>query len=137
MSTIPRSKWGYLFGRVHVRPFEVGKENQKGDRWHFEGSPTSTHLGVKEGVWTNASQLPGPPPKPGKWSVERPPVFVGGAICQPLRGCWCLSLFAFLSLKSMAQLFSDPGKKGNPFWGRPFFCGAATRKKKKGGKGCH
>ena len=29
------------------------------------------------------------------------------------------------------QLFSDPGKKGNPFWGRPFLVGQPPKKQEK------
>ena len=36
------------------------------------------------------------------------------------------------SLSHSPQLFSDPGKKGNPFWGRPFLVGQPPKKWKKG-----
>ena len=32
-------------------------------------------------------------------------------------------------------MFSDPGRKGNPFWGLDHFCGAATKNKGKRGGG--
>ena len=36
-----------------------------------------------------------------------------------------------LAKKSMSQLFSDPGKKGTPFWGRPFLVGQPPKKRGK------
>ena len=37
-------------------------------------------------------------------------------------------------LKPLSQLFSDPGQKGNPFWGRPFLVGRPPPPQKKKGK---
>ena len=63
----------------------------------------------------------------GCWTWEQ----VGELFCEPKAGRLAIRAEPG-KMGSISQLFSDPGKKGNPFWARPFLVGQPPKKEEKG-----
>ena len=89
--------------------------------------------------WYLVVKRPGPPP-PKRESPNRSGsvrAFYGGPTLSPASSGlvpedWRGSKVCRRK-GNCSQLFSDPGKKGNPFWGRPFLVGQPQEKRGKRG----